>query len=172
MITVDDVRDFGNRWFDTVGNGGSAADQAAFFHDPHARIHVVWNGATFDFEEHHRLHTQWINERHQFGHFHLTPLNASPERARATGTVYWQAEFAGRPTPNTIKAVVGEDWILERGPSGNLLFVLYMNTFHHTLPDSAPLALQHAVISRAEARGTRPFQESQLWRNAQSNVSS
>jgi hypothetical protein len=99
MITVDDVRDFGNRWFDTVGNGGSAADQAAFFHDPHARIHVVWNGATFDFEGHHRLHTQWINERHQFGHFHLTPLNASPERARATSTVYWQAEFAGPPRP-------------------------------------------------------------------------
>ena len=141
MITEDDVRDFGRRWFDTVGSGGSAADQAAFFLDPHARIHVVWNGMTFDFEEHHRLHTQWINEAHQFGHFNVTPLNASPERARAIGTVYWQAEFVGRPTPNVIKAVVGEDWILERTASGNLLFVLYMNTFHHTLPDSAPLAL-------------------------------
>jgi hypothetical protein len=70
----------------------------------------------------------------------LTPLNASPERVRATGTVHWQA-FRGRPAPNVIKAVVGEDWILERTPSGKLAFVLYMNTFHHTLPDSAPLAL-------------------------------
>ena len=32
-----------------------------------------------------------------------------------------------------IKAVVGEDWILERTQSGKLAFVIYMNTFHHTL---------------------------------------
>jgi hypothetical protein len=141
MITVEDVRDFGDRWFETVERGGSAEDQAAFFRDRHARIYVVWNGVTFSLEEHAKLHTQWINERHQFGHFMPTPLNASPERVRATGTVYWQAEFRGRPAPNVIKAVVGEDWILERTPSGKLAFVLYMNTFHHTLPDSAPLAL-------------------------------
>jgi hypothetical protein len=111
------------------------------FLDPHARIYVLWNGMTFSLEEHHRLHTQWINERHELGHFNLTPLNASPERVRAVGTVYWQVEVAGRPAPNVIKAVVGEDWIIERRPSGDLMFVLYMNSFHHTLPDSAPLAL-------------------------------
>ena len=79
-------------------------------------------------------------------HFDLTPLNASPERVRARGTVYWQAEFSGRPPPNVIKAVVGEDWIIERVASGALKFVLYVNTFHHFLPESAPLDLQ----------GTRP----------------
>ena len=31
--------------------------------------------------------------------------------------------------------------ILERTPSGKLAFVLYMNTFHHTLPDLTSLAL-------------------------------
>ena len=67
-----------------------------------------------------RIHAQWINERHSFGHFDLTPLNATPERVRARGTVYWQAEFPGRPAPNVIKAVVGEDWILERAASGAL----------------------------------------------------
>jgi hypothetical protein len=77
----------------------------------------------------------------RIGHFELTPLNASPERVRDTGTVYWQAEFAGRPAPSVIKVVVGEDWILEWTPSGDLKFVLYMNTFHHTLADSAPLDL-------------------------------
>ena len=55
-----------------------------------------------------------------------------------TGTVYWQAEFAGRPEPNVIKAVVGEDWILEKLPSGDLKFVLYTNTFHHALPRFGP----------------------------------
>ena len=141
MITVDEVHDFGERWFNTVMNGGSAADQAAFFLDTPSRIYVLSNGTTFNFEEHQKLHAQWINEIYRFGHFDLTPLNASPERVRATGTVYWQAEVAGRPAPNVIKAVVGEDWILQRTPSGDLMFVLYMNTFHHTLPDLAPLDL-------------------------------
>ena len=112
-----------------------------FLLDRHSRIYVLWNGSSIDFDEHRKLHDQWINELHRFGHFELTPLNASPERVRATGTVYWEAEFAGRPAPNVIKAVVGEDWILERSPSGDLKFVLYMNTFHHSLPDSAPLDL-------------------------------
>ena len=49
--------------------------------------------------------------------------------------------FRGRPEPNVIKAVVGEDWILERAVCGALKFVLYINTFHHLLPDSAPLDL-------------------------------
>ena len=40
-----------------------------------------------------------------------------------------------------IKAVVGEDWLLERATSGELKFVLYINTFHHMLPKSAPLDL-------------------------------
>ena len=141
MITLDEVHDLANRWFDTVAAGGPAADQAAFFLDPNSRIYVLANGATFGFEEHQKLHAQWINEIYRFGHFALTRLNALPERVRATGSVYWQAEFAGRPAPNIIKAVVGEDWIIERKPSGDLKFVLYMNTFHHPLPDSAPLDL-------------------------------
>ena len=134
MITIGDVRDFGASWFDAVASGASAAGQAQFFLDPHARIYVVWNGVTISLEDHEKLHAKWINERHSFGHFDLTPLNASPARVRARGTVYWQAEFPGRPVRNVIKAVVGEDWILERQASGLLKFVLYLNTFHHLLP--------------------------------------
>lgn len=141
MISLDEVRDFSTKWFDTCMGGGSAADQAAFFLDPHARINVVWNGVTINFDEHYKLHAQWINELAGFGEFHLTPLNSSPERVRAIGSVYWQAEYPGRPAPSVIKAVVGEDWILERTPSGALKFVLYMSTFHHLLPDSAPLEI-------------------------------
>ena len=141
MITIGDVRDFGASWFDAVASGASAAEQAQFFLDPQARIYVVWNGVTINLEDHEKLHAQWINERHSFGQFDLTPLNAAPERVRARGTVYWQAEFPGRKAPNMIKAVVGEDWILERAAKGGLKFVLYLNTFHHLLPDSAPLDL-------------------------------
>jgi hypothetical protein len=141
MISLNEVLEFGSRWFDTVMSGGSAGDQAAFFLDPNARIHVVSRGATIGFDEHCKLHAQWSNEVHRFGDFSVTPLNDSPERARATGSVYWQAECRDRPPPNVIKAVVGEDWILERTPQGALRFVLYMNTFHHLLPDSAPLEI-------------------------------
>jgi hypothetical protein len=141
MITLDDVQDFGTSWFNAVATGASAAEQAQFFFHPHARIYVIWNGATISLEDHEKLHAQWINEQHRFGHFDLTPLNASPERVRARGTVYWQAEFPDRPAPNVIKAVVGEDWLLERASSGELKFVLYVNTFHHMLPESAPLDL-------------------------------
>ena len=106
-----------------------------------SRIYIAWNGATIDLDDHAKLHARWINERHSFGHFVLTPLHASPERARATGSVYWEAEDRERPAPNVIKAIVGEDWIVERATSGELKFVLYVNTFHHTLPESAPLDL-------------------------------
>ena len=95
MITLDEVHDFGSRWFNTVMNGGSAGDQAAFFLDRHSRIYVLWNGSSIDFDEHRKLHDQWINELHRFGHFELTPLNASPERVRATGTVYWGGGVCG-----------------------------------------------------------------------------
>ena len=141
MITVDEMRDFGRRFFDAVASGASAAKQAQFFLDPHARIYIAWNGATISLEDHETLHAQWINEYHSFGHFDLTPLNASPERVRARGTVCWRAEFPQRRPPNVIKAVAGEDWIIERTASGDLKFVRYVNTFHHFMPDSAPLDL-------------------------------
>ncbi len=140
-ITLDEVKDFATRWFSTVMNGGSAAEQAAYFLDPNSRIQILEIGVAYSFEEHHKLHAQWIDEVHRLGPFVLTTLNTSPPRVRAIGTVYWEAELPGRPPPNVIKAVVGEDWIIERRPSGELAFVLYMNTFHHTLPDSAPLGL-------------------------------
>ena len=34
MITVDEVRDFGTRFFNAVASGASAAEQAQFFLDP------------------------------------------------------------------------------------------------------------------------------------------
>jgi hypothetical protein len=46
MITLDDVQDFGTSWFNAVATGASAAEQAQFFFHPHARIYVIWNGAT------------------------------------------------------------------------------------------------------------------------------
>ncbi len=140
-ITLDEVIDHGTRWFNTVMSGGTAAEQAKFFLDPNSRIVVMPSGVTFNCEEHYQLHLQWINELHEFSEFNLMPLCEQPERVRAIGTVYWQAENPNQAKPNIIKSVVGEDWILERTASGKLKFILYMNTFHHLLPDSASLKL-------------------------------
>jgi hypothetical protein len=139
-ITLTEILEFGARWFDTTA-GGSAAQQEAFFIAPHARIFVMQSGASLTMAEHETLHAQWVRERHEFGDFTLTELGGSPERVRAVGTVYWEAEYRDRPAPNVIKAVVGEDWIIERGRDGALRFVLYMNTCHHLLPGSAPIGL-------------------------------
>ena len=69
MITLHEVREFGMRFFDAVAGGASAAEQAHFFLDPHARIYVAWNGATINLKEHETLHAQWINEHHSFRPF-------------------------------------------------------------------------------------------------------
>jgi hypothetical protein len=140
-ITLKHVLDHGARWFDAVASGGSAAAQAAFFLHPNPLIYVLATGVAISLDDHHRVHAQWVDEVYHFGPFNLTVLSTLPSRVRARGTVYWQAEYAGRPAPNVIKAVVGEDWILERTAHGALKFVLYMNGFHHLLPDSAPFDL-------------------------------
>lgn len=138
-ITLDETLHFAEKFFATVASGG---DQDSFFLHSHARIYVLQGGETIGLEDHKKLHSQWTHERHLLGQFALTTLSTKPERIRATGTVYWEASYRGRPEPNTIKAVVGEDWIIERIASGALRFVLYMNTFHQLLPDSAPLQLE------------------------------
>jgi len=140
-ITLKDVLDHGARWFNTVASGGSAAAQAAFFLHPNPLIYVMATGVAISLDDHHRVHAQWVDEVYHFGPFNLTVLSTLPSRVRARGTVYWQAEYPARPPPNVIKAVVGEDWIVERTPVGGLKFVLYMNGFHLLLPDSAPFDL-------------------------------
>ena len=141
MITVDEVRDFGTRFFNAVATRSVCRRAGASLHRPSCadlrglerRDHQPQGS---------RDAARPVDQRAPpFGHFDLTPLNASPERVRARGTVYWQAEFPERRQPNVIKAVVGEDWIIERAASGELKFVLYINTFHHFLPDSASLDL-------------------------------
>lgn len=138
-IALDEVLKFGDRWLTTVLGRGSPAAQAAFFLHPDSRFYMVESGETMTFEDNTNIHSQLIHDSHTLGDFTLTALSSAPERVRATGRFYWQAEYARRRSPNLIQAVVGVDWILERAPSGELKFVLYLSGFHQLLPDSAPL---------------------------------
>jgi hypothetical protein len=142
-ITLKEVLEFGDRWLTTVLSRGLPAEQAAFFVDPDSRLYILENGALMTFQDNYDLHCQLINEVHSLGDFTLTVLNASPDRVRATGRFYWQAEYAKtRPLPNVIKAIAGIDCVIARVASGELKFVLYMSSFHQLLPDSAPLQLE------------------------------
>jgi hypothetical protein len=45
--------------------------------------------------------------------------------------------LAGRPETELIEAYCFQDWIVQRMPSGELKFVVYVNTDHSFLPGSA-----------------------------------
>jgi hypothetical protein len=141
-ITVKEVCDLAEDWFHGVASGEPGGSIARLFRYPDARIHVP-DGKAFSLEDHRLLHTQWTAERHLLGDFHLTSISDVPPRVRAVGTVYWEAMYSEAPSagPALVKAVVGEDWIIERRPDGTLCFVLYCNSFFHLLPDSAEVLL-------------------------------
>ena len=131
-ITREEVAALAEAFWETARCGGAAPDQAAFFLFE-ARVYVLETGATFSMEEHERFHAQFDEEEHVLGDLVVVPLSDEPERARATGTVYWRARYRDR-SRGEIRAVVGEDFVVERAPSGEVRFVLYLNTFHHFLP--------------------------------------
>ena len=142
-ITLQEVLDFVDRWLRTVLSRGTPAAQSAFFIDPDSRLYILENGEVMTFQDNYHLHCQLTNEAHTLGDFSLTVLNASPDRVRAVGRFYWQAEYVQKqPLANVFKSIAGIDCIIERAASGELKFVLYMSTFHQLLPDSAPLRIK------------------------------
>ena len=141
-MTVKEVCDLAEDWFHGVAEGEPGSSIARLFRYPDARIHVP-DGQAFSLEDHRLLHTRWTAEKHLLGDFHLTSISDAPPRVRAVGTVYWEARYIEAPSsgPRAIKAVVGEDWIIERRPDGKLCFVLYGSSFFHLLPESAQVLL-------------------------------
>ena len=93
-ITLQEVLEFADRWLATVLGRGTPAEQAAFFVDPDSRLYILETGELMTFQDNYNLHCQLANEVHTLGGFTMTPLNASPDRVRATGRFYWQAEYA------------------------------------------------------------------------------
>jgi hypothetical protein len=141
-ITVKEVCDLAEDWFHGVASGEAVSSIARLFRYPDTRIHTP-DGQAFSLEDHRLLHTKWTAEKHRLGDFRLTSISDEPPRVRAVGTVYWEARYSEAPSsgPSLIKAVVGEDWIIERRPDGRLCFALYGNSFFHLLPESAQVQL-------------------------------
>ena len=119
---------------------GTAAEQAKFFLHPGPRI-IVLHGEDLSLQKNYEIHQTLTDEMHRSEEWDVTPLCDQPERARAVGIVYWQGRPVGAPPGSLLKCYVGEDWIVQRVPSGELKFALYINAYHQFLPDSAPISL-------------------------------
>jgi len=120
---------------------GTAAEQARFFPHPEPRI-IVLHGEDITLQKNYEIHQALTDEMHRSEHWEVTPLSDDPERVRAVGRVYWQGRPANAPPGTLLKCYVGEDWIVQRVPSGDLKIALYINTYHQFLPDSAPMNLR------------------------------
>lgn len=134
-ITPDEIHALGEAWCDTLRHGGSIAEREAFFLHHPARIYVQATGEAITLDAHHAYHAQFSVQVLRLGSFTVTALSDAPERARALGSLYWEAHFPDGTTP-PLACVVGEDWMVERTPGGALKFVLWINTMHHFLAES------------------------------------
>ncbi len=140
-ISLDDILDLSSRYHHVTGvEKGDASAQAEFFVHPNPVIYVE-HASDLTLQANFEIHQDIGDEEF----LHLEPWNVTqlcddPERARAVGSVLWQGRQLGGER-GLIKVVVGEDWIVQRVPSGELKFALYINTHHHQLPDSVAFAL-------------------------------
>jgi hypothetical protein len=141
-ITKADVISLMNDFHDvTMIRKGTAAEQAAFFLRPDEARVIVPHGEDITMQANYEVHQLLTDEVHvPLDPLDVTMLSDEPERARSAGAVYWEGRSVASPDA-VIKAVVGEDWIVERDASGALKIVLYINPFHYFLPDSATVDL-------------------------------
>jgi hypothetical protein len=141
-ITEQEVFVLAKDFFKNVASGVPGKNMDRLFRYPDSRIYVP-DGKAFSLQEHQDLHTQWTSEKHEFGKFRIIPLSDNPPRVRAVGTLYWEARYIEDIPAEAavIKAVVGEDWIIERKPDGTVCFVLYISSFYQPLPGSAPIRI-------------------------------
>jgi hypothetical protein len=140
-ISKEEVIALCNRFHDmTMIRKGGVADHQSFFLYPDSRIYIP-HGADLTFQMNYEIHQRLMDEVHlPLEPWEIIPLCAEPERVRAVGPVYWQGRLVDSPEGALIKCVVGMDWVIQRIASGDLKIVLYMDAYHHFLPDSAPIA--------------------------------
>ena len=141
-ITKDEVVALVNAFHEVSTKGGTAAEQARFFLHPEPWIFIP-HGEDISLQTNYEIHQKLTDERHVTGdQWDIIPLCAQPERARAVGAIYWEGRVKDSRDGARIKCIVGEDWIVQRVASGALKIALYINSYHHFLPDSAPIDLK------------------------------
>src|SRR5438477_2679895 len=90
-ITRDDVAAFAKAFLDCVMIERQGAEaQRKFFLHPHPMF-FLQRGEDMTLEQNYELHQKLTDEQHWSINWDVTPLCDKPERARAVGTLYWQA---------------------------------------------------------------------------------
>ena len=141
-ISKDEVLELMCAFHDVVMlDKGDAAAQGDFFLYPDPLIFIP-HGEDLSLRKNHQIHQGLADEKHvPLDPWTITQLCDQPERARAIGAVYWEGRPIDSTTGKPIKCIVGEDWIVQRVEAGGLKIVLYINSYHRFLPDSAAIDL-------------------------------
>lgn len=133
-ITKDEVVNLSNDFFETVFQQG---DVASFFMYDNPIIYIP-HGRDLTLDENAAFNRQFTFVTQQpFEEVLITPLVDSPAKARCKFAIYWQAQSAYNE--ETIEAVIGQDWIVQRDVNGDLRINLLINSYHHFLPGSLVL---------------------------------
>lgn len=140
-ITLDEFLDLVTRFHHlTQVEKGDAAAQAEYFLYPDSVIYVPHDG-DLTLQKNYEIHQGLTDEKCvNLSPWSFENTSEKPERARGIGNVYWEGQPIGS-AGGPLKVIVGEDWVVERIADGSLKIVLYINTHHMVLPDSAPFGL-------------------------------
>ena len=139
-ITEAEVRRLVEDWFEAVRTEAPLDVQLKHF-APGVKVEA-WTGATFDIPRHMELHRGFADEAHRILSLAVTAIEGRSDRVRVEGEVEWEATIkANVDEPRRIKAIVGEEWTVERGPGGQARFVHYYSKSIRYLSGSATLDL-------------------------------
>lgn len=108
---------------------------------PGVRIQAP-DGTAYDLEGYLRLHDRWRDETHRVVSLDLEHLPGPIARTTVRANVEWEATLnSAEGRPERIRAVISEDWLVERGPGAQPRFGRYVSADVRPLPGSAPIEL-------------------------------
>lgn len=135
-ITKEDVIALSNELFDAIFTMQDPAEQERFFMYRNPIIFIPY-GTDLGLENNYEFHQQFIREYQEaFPDVLITALNDEASKVRAKFAIYWEAFIS---EDEVVRAVIGQDWILERNEINELKIVLFINDYHHFLPGSVVL---------------------------------
>lgn len=136
-ISELEVHELAEGWFRALEAHAPLHELEPFF-APGVRIQAP-DGTAHDLEGYLRLHDRWRDESHRIVSLGLEAQLGPIARAVARVEIEWEATLNREGTPERIRAVLGEEWTIERGPGARPRFARYTSAEVRPLPGSAPL---------------------------------
>ena len=121
MITADDVMELGMRFWELTSTHAPLESIRPLFITPTI---LIPNGEPMSLEAHHAMHLGFRDQAHVWRELTVETICQAPHRVLAVGSVDWSASFTD-DRPGRIQAVVGETWVVERGPDDRLRWTMY-----------------------------------------------